>query len=457
MSPKILAVLTLLCAVSAFAASDALKEGREAYRAKDYARAAQLFQKAADAGDASGMDALGLCYSKGEGVDKDPAKAFAWFTKSAEHGDGGGFTDLGYSYEKGIGTARDYRQALKYYVEGAKRGNRAALNNLGSMYERGSGGLIQDYVEAYKWYLLSSARGGSKHTASNIKRLAGKMTKEQVAEAQKRAQAFYAAVSRPAAPRSDVDKPAYSLPAAPDDYAVVVGIERYAGLPPASYAERDALAVRNHLLALGYPPRNVMLLTGAAATKGALSAALNSWLKNRATEKSTVFFYYSGHGAPDVASKEAYLVPVDGQPEDLADTAIPVKDVYAKLDALKAKRVIVALDSCFSGAGGRSVLPKGARPLVTQVDSGTNSLGKVVALSASGGEQISGALDDQQHGAFTYYLLKGLNAAASGSKAPTVKSLFDFLKPKVEDAARLQNRDQSPQLSAGGSADVAVR
>jgi hypothetical protein len=456
------ALLIAGASAAAFAASDALKDGRAAHGKKDYARSAELFRKAADAGEAEAMDALGLSYAKGEGVEKDPAAAVEWFKKAAALGDPSGMTDLGYSYQLGLGVARDYREALKWYTQGAMRGNRAALNNLGLMYEKGSGGLIQDYIEAYKWYLISSARGGSAHTGANIKRLAAKMTKEQIAEAQKRATAFYAAVrgaGQTRGPRSDVDKPSYALTPAEDDYAVVVGIERYPALPSASFAERDALAVRAHLLALGYPARNVMLLTGSQATKGGLSAALNSWLKNRVTDKSTVFFYYSGHGAPDVASHEAYLVPVDGQPEDLADTALPVKDLYAKLGALKAKRVVVALDSCFSGAGGRSVLPKGARPLVTQVDAGAKALGKsMVSLSASGGEQISGSLDDQGHGAFTYYLLKGLNDAASrGGTAPTAQSLYEFLKPKVEDAARLQNRDQTPQFSAGGPADVPLR
>ena len=465
MNIRLAAALLLVCAAAsaALAESGELKEGRAAHLRKDYARSAELFRKAADAGEAAGMDALGLSYAKGEGVEKDPAAGVEWFKKAVALGDADAMTNLGYSYQKGLGVPRDSREAVKLYTQAAMRGNRYALNNLGAMYEHGSGGLIQDYVEAYKWYLISAARGGSAPTAANIKKLAAKMTKDQIAEAQKRATAFYAAATgsgrRTAAARSDVDKPKYSLPQALDDYAVVVGIEKYAGLPPASYAERDAVAVRDHLLALGYPARNVMLLIGAQATKGGLSAALNSWLKNRATEKSTVFFYYSGHGAPDVASREAYLVPVDGQPEDLADTALPLKELYAKLGALKAKHVVVALDSCFSGAGGRSVLPKGARPLVTSVDAGAKSLGKnVVSLSASGGEQISGTLDDQGHGAFTYYLLKGLNdGAPGGGKAPTARSLYEYLKPKVEDAARLQNRDQPPQFAAGVSGDVSLR
>ncbi|MCR4297115.1 MAG: peptidase C14, partial [Elusimicrobia bacterium] len=103
------------------------------------------------------------------------------------------------------------------------------------------------------------------------------------------------------------------------------------------------------------------------------------------------------------------------------------------------------LDSCFSGAGGRSVLPKGARPLVTRVDEGGEQLGKLVILSASEGDEIALSDDKQGHGLFTYHLLKGLNT--KGGEA-TVKSLYDYLVPRVQDGARQQNRDQTPRLFA---------
>ena len=51
-----------------------------------------------------------------------------------------------------------------------------------------------------------------------------------------------------------------------------------------------------------------------------------------------------------------------------ADIEKQIAALKAKAEALKAKEVIVAMDACFSGAGGRSVLAKGARPLVMQVD-----------------------------------------------------------------------------------------
>jgi hypothetical protein len=247
---------------------------------------------------------------------------------------------------------------------------------------------------------------------------------------------------------SDVDKPRYRAASRPDDYAVVVGIEKYSGdLPEAQYAERDALSVKNHLLALGFEARNVAYLSGSGASAGALKKNLESWLPNHVTEDSTVVFYYSGHGSPDPTTGEAYLVPWDGDPQYLKDTAYPMKRLYERLGALKARRVLVVLDSCFSGQKGRSVLAPGTRPLVSKIDLGAAADARIVSLTASDGDQISGTLPEQSHGAFTYYLLKGLNgAAADASGAVTVRGLYDYLAPKVQNAARGQNREQTPQL-----------
>jgi uncharacterized caspase-like protein len=123
--------------------------------------------------------------------------------------------------------------------------------------------------------------------------------------------------------------------------------------------------------------------------------------------------------------------------------------LYEKLGALKAKRVIVALDSCFSGAGGRSVLAKGARPLVAKVDLGNRDSDKVTTLTASGADQISGTIEAEGHGAFTYFLLKGLNgAAADDGGHVTLAALFKYLKPKVQDEAHRHEREQTPQFAS---------
>lgn len=263
--------------------------------------------------------------------------------------------------------------------------------------------------------------------------------------------------SRPAEPapkvyHSDVDVPAYSAPEDEDDVAVVVGIEKYAALPEAEFAERDARAVRDHLIALGYPRRNIAFLAGQQAGKAGLEKTIESWLPNQVRETSRVFVYFSGHGAPDPGNGLAYLVPWDGDAKYLESTGYPVKRLYEKLNALKARQIVVAMDSCFSGAGGRSVLAKGLRPLVTKLDAGTQVMGRTVVLAASGPDEVTGTAHDQGHGLFTYYLLRGLNAEKGKG---TVQELFGYLLPKVRDGARDDNREQTPQLLPAGSSAAA--
>lgn len=246
---------------------------------------------------------------------------------------------------------------------------------------------------------------------------------------------------------SDIDAPAYKLRENPDNYALVVGIEQYAGLPDAQFAARDSEAVRDHLIAMGYPARNVVYLTGQNATRAGIQKYLNEWLPRNVKPESAVFFYYSGHGAPDAKTGQAYLVPWDGDPGFLGTTAYPLDEVYAALNKLRAKEVVVVLDSCFSGAGGRSVLAKGVRPMVITVDPGFLPQGKMVLFAAASREEMTGGLDDQGHGIFTYYFLKGLSGAAKDSGgAVTLKGLYEYVKPLVQDAARRQNRDQTPIL-----------
>jgi ankyrin repeat protein len=258
----------------------------------------------------------------------------------------------------------------------------------------------------------------------------------------------------PAAPKktysSDVDKPSYKAAERPQDAALVIGIERYAGeLPPADHAERDAAAVRAHFAALGVPARNLIHLTGERAGRASIEKYVEQWLPNVAKPGSRVYVYFSGHGAPDVKKGDAYLVPWDGDPNYLETTAYPVSRLYAKLEKLPAAEVLVAMDACFSGAKGRSVLPKGARPLVTKVNQAAPT-GKVVSLSASDSNEITGTYDEQGHGLFTYYFLKGLNGAAGGAGNVTSGSLYRYLKPKVQDEAQRSNRQQTPQYAGRG-------
>lgn len=226
-----------------------------------------------------------------------------------------------------------------------------------------------------------------------------------------------------------------------NDLAVIVGVEKYQDLPEAEYAAKDARLVKDYLISLGLKERNVELLLNERATLSGIKKTLESWLPNRARKNSRVLVYYSGHGAPEAASGDAYLVPYDGDPNYLSDTGYPLKRLYEKLGRLKVAEVIVVLDSCFSGAGGRSVLAKGARPLVMLTEAPVVSSNMVV-LSAAESSQISTSSPDKGHGLFTYYFLKALK---DGKR--NIVDVYEYIKPQVEDDAKVLNVRQTPNIS----------
>jgi uncharacterized caspase-like protein len=175
---------------------------------------------------------------------------------------------------------------------------------------------------------------------------------------------------------------------------------------------------------------------------------VEDWLPRKVKGDGSVFIYYSGHGAPNVVTKEAYILPYDGDPAFLKATGYSLNRLYEKLGQLPAKEIVVALDSCFSGAGGRSVVAAGARPVGLEIDGSLRSQ-KIAVLTASSGTQISSSYSDQGHGLFTYFLLKGLRSEGDVNRDGVVDlgELYNYVQVQVPTVARKHyNNEQTPQL-----------
>ncbi len=244
--------------------------------------------------------------------------------------------------------------------------------------------------------------------------------------------------------QSDIDKPFFSTDSkimGDNDYAIIIGIEGYSSLPKSDYSYDDAKLVKDYLKALGVKERNIELLTDEKATLSGIMKSIEAWLPNKLKKGGKVFIYYSGHGAPNPVTGEAFIVPYDGDPNYLDVTGYPLKRLYEKLGRLQASEVIVVLDSCFSGAGGRSVLAKGARPLVMSSQSAVLPQNMVV-LSATQSSQISTSSQEKGYGIFTYYFLKALK---NGKKSAA--EIYEYVKPHVEDDAKSLNVQQSPSIN----------
>ena len=101
----------------------------------------------------------------------------------AEHGHAEAQFNLALMYVNGQGVAQDHGEAVKWYQKAAEQELAQAQYNLGLMYGLGQG-VAQNFVLAHMWWTLS-ARQGHQGATKNRDIVAGGMTPEQIAEAQK--------------------------------------------------------------------------------------------------------------------------------------------------------------------------------------------------------------------------------------------------------------------------------
>jgi hypothetical protein len=257
--------------------------------------------------------------------------------------------------------------------------------------------------------------------------------------------------TEPLVPADVDDVPQVASPPHRNRYAVVIGIEQYRkDLPRVNFASHDAKVVKEYLTKrLRFPEENVVSLVNEHAAKSDMEKYLEYWLPEHVDHDSTVLIYYSGHGASNFKTHEGYLLPFDGDPTYLDGTGYSLKRLYETLEKSSAREVVVMLDSCFSGTGGRSVMSKGLRPVVVSLENPVLAGGKTVVLTASSGVQASSTYHSKSHGLLTYFLLKGLQGSADQNNDGTIDltEVYTYVKPQVETVARQEfNNEQTPQL-----------
>lgn len=131
-------------------------------------------------------------------------------------------------------------------------------------------------------------------------------------------------------------------------HALLIGVG--ADLP---VTVKDATALRDVLVdpnRAAYPPEQVELLTEASATRQHILDAFDHLIARvDQNPDATVIVYFSGHGGrlqrPDKPS-EYFLVPYGFDWSRRADTAISGSEFTAKIEAIKARKLVVLLDCC---------------------------------------------------------------------------------------------------------------
>jgi TPR repeat protein len=145
---------------------------------KNYHSAETYFQEAAGDRIATAQLWLGIIYhGGGEGVPKSNARAAEMFQKAADQGLTTAYEQLGKCYEKGEGVPQSFTRAAELYRKGAELGNWSAQMRLGGLYERGEG-VPKNLEKAVEWY-RKVAEQDVKDGAEALKRLRPPASPEQ--------------------------------------------------------------------------------------------------------------------------------------------------------------------------------------------------------------------------------------------------------------------------------------
>lgn len=123
---------------------------------KNLKKIAELYEAAANQGDAIAQYHTGECYLKGHGVAKNVDTAITWFTSAAEQGHAQVQCELGKVYLHSIGDRKpDYEKAIKWLTLAATKEHGEACFTLGKIYFVGFDGKGPNYGEAIKWFKLA--------------------------------------------------------------------------------------------------------------------------------------------------------------------------------------------------------------------------------------------------------------------------------------------------------------
>jgi tetratricopeptide (TPR) repeat protein len=426
--------------------------------------ATEWLMKAAMAGNSKAQYELGLLEQQAKNIEM----AIHWYRQAANKRNPDAISALSLLYYFGEGVPKNYREAFLLMKTAVELGLIKYAGLVGVSCEEGTG-TTKDTTQALAWYYVCSTKDPEciKHKED----LENKLTKQKILKAQKIAAAIQKKINNNTGligianemanevwiedhnqhelATSDQPKivdlnlvqpsrkpPSFNI----NDVAVIIGIEKYRSAPTTQFATNDAKMIRDYFRVMGIPERNIEFLTDERATYSDIRKVIETKLPNLVKPDSRVIVYYAGHGAPNPSDGTAYLVPYDGDPVYLHDTSYPLERMYEKLSMLPAKEVLVIMDACFSGTGGRSVLPPGARSLVARPK--IQPANRLIVLASTQDNQITTTLPEQQQGLFTYFFLRALK---EGKK--DITEVYEYLKPLVEDEAKRQNVDQTPTIS----------
>lgn len=234
-------------------------------------------------------------------------------------------------------------------------------------------------------------------------------------------------------------------------FAFIIGNEKYQRVAAVPFASNDARIFAEYWKRiLGLPEKNVKVYENA--TYGTMIGAVSEIQKIARAFKGdiNVIFYYAGHGIPNEATGDGYLLPIDADGLNMR-VCYPLSQLYKDLGEMQAKSVTCFMDACFSGAQRGNGMVVAARGVAIKAKA-DHPTGKTVVFTAATDKQTAYPYEEKGHGMFTYYLLKKLRETKGDC---TLGELGTYISDEVAKQAVVTNgKEQTPiVLTSAGVAE----
>jgi hypothetical protein len=227
--------------------------------------------------------------------------------------------------------------------------------------------------------------------------------------------------------------------------ALVIGNNTYSKWPKLETAVEDARTIAG-VLSRKYGYKTNVLID---ATADEIISALNDYVASL-RENDVLIVYYAGHGMLDTKNKRAHWIPVNGETD--RDTFwIPSYRVTDLVNKMRAKKVLVISDSCYSGglAADLTGVVSGVRPGLSEDGKAraADALWEVVSRTILTSGMLAPVLDDEgaagksKHSLFAKALLEVLDEARG---MMTGDGLYTAVHARVVYRSQKMKFDQAP-------------
>jgi len=425
---------------------------------------------------------------------------------AAEAGDADAQTNVGEIFERGLGGEPNYDAALIWYRKAAAQGNTRAQFAIGTFYEQGLA-VAKDPLEALNWYrqawgltqdnvIFESAANREQQALRDelaksleekdaqlelLKRQLNDMeaklaaTKAATADSQRETSTLKSLIAQIEAQRTKDDEKLNALPKTREPIAAVAPVAGGAAPPPLAkdlkFGRFYALLIGNQdytqMESLNTPLSDVVLAKQILEQKYGFTVvtvndgdnttvmqAIND-LNDVVGENDNLLLFYAGHGTRLTAGKNeiGYWLPSNAEMPPRDTFWVPNEFVTGHLSRLKAKRVLVVVDSCYAGllSSEPSFMMIGDKPdKFSDPDFIRFKLQKRARLLlSSGGDQ---PVLDGGAGNHSVFARAFLDALQNNDRVLAAPELYRRVRDRVQAAAAMISFDQRPEFKTIKSA-----